>query len=412
MGKSKNLPIYITLGVLASVSLCCCNCFGLNLLLGGDADTDADVAVTTTTSTATTAESTTTITTVTTTTTTVTTEPPTELTSEPPSELIVTFLDVGQGDAALIECDGHYMIIDGGNPDDSSKIYTILQTRDIPKLDIVVASHAHSDHIGGLAGALNYADADAALCPVTVYDSETFADFTKYAGEITVPNVGDTYTLGDATIEILGVNGGIETNDTSIILSVKHGENRFIFTGDAEREAEQAVLSAYTNLEADVLKIGHHGSDTSTSYVWLNAITPEYAVISCGANNSYGHPTDTVLSRLRDAETTVYRTDLHGDITFISDGESLSVDTTRYANYDDVFAPGAIPTEPPQTEPPTNAPVETVTQDYILNTNTKKFHYPTCSSAKDIKSSNRSDYSGTREEIINQGYKPCGRCHP
>ncbi len=401
MSKSKNLPIYITLGVLASVSLCCCNCFGLNLLLGDDADTDT--AITTSTTTTATASTTAESTTVATTTTTVTTEPP--------SELIVTFLDVGQGDAALIECDGHYMMIDGGNPDDSSKMYTILQTRDIPKLDIVVASHAHSDHIGGLAGALNYATADLILCPVATYDSDIFADFAKYAGEITVPNVGDTYTLGDAEIQILGVNGGMETNDTSIILSIEHGENRFIFTGDAEREAEQAVLNNCTDLEADVLKIGHHGSDTSTSYVWLDAILPEYAVISVGKNNEYGHPTDAVLSRLRDAEATVYRTDLHGDITFISDGYSLSVDTDKKTDAD-VFTPGIVPTEPPQTEPPTNAPVETVTQDYVLNTNTKKFHYPNCSSAKDIKPSNRCDYSGTREEIINQGYKSCKRCNP
>lgn len=407
MAKSKNLPIYITLGVLASVSLCCCNCFGLNLLLGGDADTDTDTAITTVTTTTATAstmaESTTTITTVTTTTTTVTTEPP--------SELIVTFLDVGQGDAALIECDGHYMMIDGGDTDSSSKMYSVLQSNDITTLDIVVASHAHSDHIGGLAGALNYATANLILCPVTTYDSDTFADFAKYAGEITVPSVNDTYTLGDAEIQILGVNGGTETNDTSIILSIEHGENRFIFTGDAEREAEQAVLNNCTDLEADVLKIGHHGSDTSTSYMWLDAILPEYAVISVGKNNEYGHPTDAVLSRLRDAESKVYRTDLHGDITFISDSYSLSVDTAKKSDAD-VFAPGIVPTEPPQTEPPTNAPVETVTQDYVLNTNTKKFHYPNCSSAKDIKPSNRSDYSGTREEIINQGYKPCGRCHP
>lgn len=390
--SDKNLPLIITLSILGGSSLILCGYFGLDLLNGGNSATTPPPTKTVTTTAATT---TTTIATIATTT-------------EPISKLTATFFDVGQGDAALIGCDGHYMMIDGGNPDDSSKMYTILQARDIPKLDIVVASHAHSDHIGGLTGALNYADADVVLCPVTNPDD----DFEKYAGKIIVPNAGDAYTLGDATVEILGVNGGDETNDTSIILSIEHGENRFIFTGDAEREAEQAVLDAYTDLGADVLKIGHHGSDTSTSYVWLNAVMPEYAVISCGANNSYGHPTDAVLSRLRDADTKVYRTDIHGDITFISDGDSLSVDTTRYANYDDVFVPGVIPTEPPQTEPPTNAYIETVTQDYVLNTNTKKFHYPSCSSVKDIKSSNRSDYNGSREDIINQGYKPCGRCHP
>lgn len=404
--KKQNLPIIIALSVLSATSFGCCSCFGLNLLLRDDTTSDASAPIVATTTKPPTA----------TPTTATPTEPPIlEFTTEPPSKLItelsVTFFDVGQGDAALIGCDGHYMLIDGGNSDDSSKMYSVLQSNDITTLDIVVASHTHSDHIGGLAGALNYATADLMLCPVTAYDSDTFADFAKYAGEITVPNAGDTYTLGDAEVQILGINGGTETNDTSIILSIEHGENRFIFTGDAEREAEQAVLNNYTDLEADVLKIGHHGSDTSTSYMWLDAILPEYAVISVGKNNEYGHPTDAVLSRLRDAEATVYRTDLHGDITFISDGYSLSVDTDKKTDAD-VFAPGIVSTEPSQTGPPTNASVETVTQDYVLNTNTKKFHYPTCSSAKDIKSSNRSDYSGTREEIINQGYKPCGRCHP
>lgn len=407
MGKYK-LPIIITLSILGGSALILCGGFGLGLL------TDSNPATTSLPDKLSTTTTTTNTITTTAISTTVSTEPtaPTEIPTEPPSKLTATFFDVGQGDAALVGCDGHYMLIDGGDTDDSSKMYSALQSNGIDTLDIVVASHAHSDHVGGLAGALNYASADLVLCPVTAYDSDAFADFIKYAGEITVPDVGDTYTLGDAEVEILGVNGGTETNDTSIMLSIEHGENRFIFTGDAEREAEQAVLDNCTDLEADVLKIGHHGSDTSTSYVWLDAILPEYAVISVGKNNEYGHPTDAVLSRLHDVETKVYRTDLHGDITFISDGENLSVDTARHASYEDIFVPGVIPTEPPQTEPPTNAPIETVTKDYVLNTNTKKFHYPSCSSVKDIKSSNRSDYSGTRDDIINQGYKSCKRCNP
>lgn len=406
MRKNK-LPIIIALSIFGGSTLILCGGFGLGLL------TDSNPATTSLPDKLSTTTTTTNTITTTAISTTVLTEPttPTEIPTEPPSKLTATFFDVGQGDAALIGCDGHYMLIDGGDTDDSSKMYSVLQSNDITTLDIVIASHAHSDHIGGLAGALNYATANLILCPATTYDSDTFTDFAKYAGEITVPDVGDTYTLGDAEVQILGVNGGTETNDTSIMLSIEHGENRFIFTGDAEREAEQTVLNNYTDLEADVLKIGHHGSDTSTSYVWLDAILPEYAVISVGKNNEYGHPTDAVLSRLRDAETKVYRTDLHGDITFISDGENLSVDTDKKSDAD-VFAPGTVPTEPPQTEPPTNAPIETVTQDYVLNTNTKKFHYPSCSSVKDIKPSNRSDYSGTRDDIINQGYKSCKRCNP
>ena len=119
---------------------------------------------------------------------------------------------------------------------------------------------------------------------------------------------------------ILGVNGGSDTNDTSIVLKVTYGKTSFVFAGDAERDAEQAILNRGTDISATVLKVGHHGSDTSTSYLWLREVMPDYAVISVGKGNSYGHPTDDTLSRLRDADVKTYRTDLNGDITFTSDG--------------------------------------------------------------------------------------------
>ena len=241
----------------------------------------------------------------------------------------VKFFDVGQADAALVECDGHYMLVDGGNKSDSSFMYAVLKEAGIDHLDIVVGSHAHEDHIGGLAGALNYATADRTLCPVTSYDSEAFRDFSKYAeqngGGITVPKVGDVYALGSAVVTILGVNGGVEENDTSILLKVQYGDTSFLFTGDAERGAEQAVLDSGADLSATVLKVGHHGSANSTTYPFLREVMPEYAVISVGEDNHYGHPTDAVLSKLRDADVEVYRTDLDGDILFFSDGKTVTV---------------------------------------------------------------------------------------
>lgn len=254
---------------------------------------------------------------------------------EPNTGLTVTFIDVGQGDSTLIECDGKYMLIDGGTSDNSSRIYSFLKRKNISNIEILVASHADSDHIGGLAGALNYATANIILCPVTNYTTKSFESFKKYADlsgtEITIPNVNDTYKLGGAEIVILGVNSSTDSNNSSIILKILYGETSFLFTGDAEREAEQIVLSSGADLSATVLKVGHHGSENSTTYPFLREIMPKYAVVSVGDNN-HGHPTDAVLSKLRDADVQVYRTDLNGDIICTSNGKEVNFSVEKDAD--------------------------------------------------------------------------------
>ncbi len=314
----------------------------------------------------------------------------------PDSTFSIRFINVGQGDAALVECDGHYMLIDGGNKGDSQKIYSILRDENVSTLDIVVASHAHEDHIGGLLGAFSYTTSALTLCPVTSYDSDAFRDFQTYAdkcgGGITVPEVGDTYNLGHAAVEILGVNSTTDDNDCSIVLMITYGSTRFLFTGDAERGAEQAILASGVDLSATVLKVGHHGGDTSTTYPFLREIMPQYAVVSVGTDNAYGHPTEDVLSRLRDAAVQVFRTDLQGDIFCSSDGEDVS------------FAVSC--------EEPTVPETETADCDYILNTNTKKFHIPSCNSVRQMKEKNKEAYTGSRDALIGMGYAPCGNCKP
>ena len=266
------------------------------------------------------------------------TEPTTEPTTAPSIAPIITpenstfeihFIDVGQADAALVLCDGKAMLIDGGNAEDSSLLYTYLKNHNISHLDYVIGTHAHEDHIGGLAGALNYASVGTAYCPATSYDTKAFGNFVKaldkHGVSITVPSTGDSFTLGSAACTILAVNtDSSDPNNTSIVLRIVYGDTSFLFTGDAERVVEQAILNRGTNINSTVLKVGHHGSETSTSYVWLREIMPQYAVISVGKDNDYGHPHESTLSRLRDAEVVTFRMDLMSTVIALSDGETIA----------------------------------------------------------------------------------------
>ena len=334
------------------------------------------------------------------------------------SKLEVTFLDVGQADAALIQCDGHSMLIDGGNAADSSKMYTVMKNHRITELDYVIGTHAHEDHIGGLAGALNYASVKTAYSPVTTYDSKAFQNFRKavekHGVSLTVPQKDDTFFLGSAECKILAVNSDSDTNNTSIVLRITLGDTSFLFTGDAEREVEQAILNSKQYIRSTVLKVGHHGSESSTGYLWVREVMPKYAVISVGKDNSYGHPTDEVLSRLRDAEVTTFRTDLQGDISCVSDGKTVEFTVSRNKDAD-VFASvgtNSIQKAAENTATEPAAKSEPVGQTYVLNTNTKKFHIPTCRSVKQMKDKNKKDFCGSREEVIAKGYSPCKNCNP
>lgn len=326
----------------------------------------------------------------------------------PPAEgggFSVTFIDVGQALSVLVGCDGQYMLYDGGNVEDGSLVVSYLQSRGVDRLEYVFCSHAHEDHVGGLAAVMAAVPAGQVYAPVTENDTQCFEDFVKYTQQqglaIVVPAAGSVWQLGSAVIRMLGpVASYDDTNDTSLVLRIDYGETSFLLTGDMEQDAEDDLVASGAPLDVDVLQVGHHGSETSTGYVFLNAVLPEIGVISVGEGNSYGHPHEAALSRLRDAGVDVWRTDLSGTITITSDGADYAVASERYV--------------PPEQQNPTTSDgsgqqssSQQTIQAYIGNVNSKKFHLPSCPNLPDA--ANQTLFS-SYEEAVQAGYTPCGNC--
>lgn len=245
----------------------------------------------------------------------------------------IEYIDVGQGDSALIQCDGHYMMIDGGPSNASSTIYSILRNKGIRNIDVMIATHPDADHIGGLSGALNYSKVGKCYSPVKNHDTKTFKSLVKYLGKqgisLTVPKTGERFRLGRAIVQILGPNDfSAGTNNESIVTKVTYEDNSFLFMGDAEDEEERILLASNFDISADVIKIGHHGSSNSTDLSFIKKVNPVFAIISVG-ENPYGHPTDETLNKLTSSSIKVFRTDLLGDIVCSSDGINISFSTEK-----------------------------------------------------------------------------------
>ncbi|MBP3305360.1 MAG: MBL fold metallo-hydrolase [Oscillospiraceae bacterium] len=244
--------------------------------------------------------------------------------------LKVHFIDVGQADCALLECDNAFALIDGGNVDNGPAVVEYLELQGVQRLNLVVGTHPHGDHIGGLAAVLDAYPADNVWSSELTYYNSTVYSFIngakKQGKQLHFPQVGDTFQLGGAVITMIGpVKRGYEdTNNLSLVLMVEYGDTRFLFTGDMERDAELDVLDSGADVKADVLKVGHHGSYSSTSYVFLRAVHPTYAVISVGRDNEYGHPHDAPMSRLMDADVIIFRTDQMNNIVAVSDGQDIT----------------------------------------------------------------------------------------
>lgn len=254
-------------------------------------------------------------------------------------KLTVNFIDVGQGDCILVSSSDENMLIDCGEASQAEAVENYLNDAGVLRLDYVIMTHPHSDHAGGMATIIRNYDVGEVIMPELADNDipstryfEQFLDACEEKNlQITDAQLGRTIKLGDTSAEIIAPNSGdySSVNNYSVAIMMTHGKNKFLFTGDAETLAENEMLNSRKLSHVDVYKAGHHGSDTSSSEEFLKVISPDYAVIMCGAGNSYGHPNDVVLERLLEYTNNIYRTDLNGNIIFESDGINLQVRTEK-----------------------------------------------------------------------------------
>ena len=279
------------------------------------------------------------------------------------------------------------MLIDAGTEDSGTRLQLYLQKQQVSSLDYLILTHPDADHIGGGDVMITKFNCGQVMMSNFTKDTASCRDVESalaYKGyQAITPEVGSTYSLGDAAFTIAGpVQTGEDANNSSIALLLTYGNTRFLFTGDAQEAEESDILASGVEIQADVYQ------------------APSYAVISCEAGNSYGHPHAEVLNRFRSMGIKVFRTDEQGSIIAYSDRETITWN--------------ASPSESWQAGEPQGSSSKEVQaqQEYVLNTNTHKFHYADCSSVQDMSEKNKQFSNKSREEIIADGYKPCKRCNP
>ena len=366
----------------------------------------------------------------------------------------VIFYDIGQGDCTLVKCDGHTLLIDCGDTNKGSEVrLKLLQKENVDSLDFLMLTHPDSDHIGGAASVIDNVDIDAIW--MSSY-TKTNDVYTKLMDTINRKNVyyytpkpGNEYHVGDAVVKVIAPTNTYDNpNDSSLGIIIEHGDNRFLFAGDATTNAEADILKSGANISANVYKVNHHGSASSTSQAFLDAVNPTYGVISCGKNNDYGHPTKDVLDKLKAKNVSVFRTDEQGTIRATSDGANITwnvepsttwaagTGTTQTYGEQAHAQKSATPTPTPT---PTSTPFvvnnvdtpsdlnrslpsttpssfEGITNEpggkYVLNTHTMKFHNKDCKDVSRIDAENRIDTNLSASEITSKGFDACQHCNP
>ncbi len=346
--------------------------------------------------------------------------------------LEVHYIDVGQGDSILIRQGDQSMLVDAGNNNKGTTVWSYLLHQNVDHLTYAIGTHPDADHIGGMDVVLYKIDCDTVMLPACASDTKTYDELIQTIGQreqtVITPKQGQKYTLGKASFQILtdtDKDYGDNTNDYSLAFRLTFGDTSFLFTGDAEKAAEQDMIASGLTIQSDVFKAAHHGADTANTEDFLTAVHPTYCVISCGEGNSYGHPRAGVLNQLRAMGVKVFRTDEQGTIVATSDGSTITWNASPSESWQAGEPTGSAKGSRPEgtgsvdTDNVDNNGVATDTSDgsaeqgdYILNANTNKFHRPTCASVKRMSETNKVVSTQSREALIEQGYEPCKNCNP
>lgn len=341
--------------------------------------------------------------------------------------MTVYFLDVGQGLAILAQAEGQTLLYDGGPRSASSYVVSYLQDQNVSEIDYLISSHYDEDHVSGLIGCLNAFQVDNVIGADYVHDSslyDSFMDAVAAQGlEVQHPAVGTEYTFGTGKFTVLSPKTiSKESNANSVAIKLENGENSFIFTGDADYNSEADMVASGLDLECDVLSVGHHGSATSTSWDFLKATVPEFAVISCGAGNMYGHPHADTMEKLSDMGIQVYRSDEQGTIVASSDGSTItwnmdpcndytsgdgesaaqSENEAGFASEQSGGQDAAVATEEPGQASAADGQEEMV---WISATGSKYHSIPDCGNMNPDKA-----YQEPVSQAESQGYEACKKC--